>query len=239
MEGVAELSITELRSRRPIGGYCAIMRRRSRSGARIAVLLIALALGGAAVWASTMRRRVEEARYDVDVHDGDFEVRTYAPRVIAETDVRGPERDALNEGFRRLAAYIFGKNSARGEVAMTTPVAARRTERVAMTAPVEQIPAGEGTWIIAFTMPSDRTLATLPAPTDERVVLRPLPPVRYAAVRFGGGWSEARDRRETERLRAWMTSRGLEARGAPEIARYDPPWTPPFLRRNEILVPIV
>ncbi len=214
------------------------MRRRARTGARIAIVVLALALSGGVVWASTARRRVEEARYDIDEKDGDFEVRTYAPRAIAETKVRGPERGALNEGFRRLARYIFGANRGHHEIAMTTPVVARTGERVAMTAPVAQIPAGEGEWTIAFTMPAERPIASLPEPLDERVSIRLVPTRCYASVRFSGTWDEARTARETARLYAWMRERGLEPAGAPEIARYDPPWTPPFLRRNEVLVPL-
>lgn len=189
-----------------------------------------------AVWSNTMASRVEEPKHTVALRDGDFELRVYAPRVVAETRVSGAWDKAGNEGFRRLAGYIFGGNRARTKVAMTAPVAQRpESERIAMTAPVGQARTGDD-WAVTFTMPSTFTLETLPEPNDSRVTLREIGEQRVASVRFSGRWTEARMQSETARLLEWVRARGWRAVSAPELSRYDPPWTLPFLRRNEIWV---
>ena len=124
-----------------------------------------------------------------------FEVRQYGARVVAETTVPGEWNDAGNEGFRRLAGYIFGKNRRAAKIAMTAPVAQalQKTNegvKLPMTAPVAQHRDGDS-WTVAFTMPDGQTLGTLPAPEDSRVVLREVPPARVAVVRFSGRWTDA------------------------------------------------
>ncbi len=183
-----------------------------------------------------MSRRVEEPRHDVLQKDGSLELRSYAPRVLAETRVGGSRDQAANEGFRRLAGYIFGANRARTKVAMTAPVAQRETgQTMAMTAPVGQKQSNDE-WTVSFTMPAAFTLDTLPVPNDSRVALREQPAARVAAVRFSGRTTPARIAEETSRLQAWVREHGWSVRTAPEVNRYDPPWTLPFLRRNEIWI---
>ncbi|MFN0252299.1 MAG: SOUL family heme-binding protein [Kofleriaceae bacterium] len=180
---------------------------------------------------------VQEPRYVLELHDGPFEVRRYAPRIVAETRITDTSFDAAgNEGFRRLAGYIFGKNRARQRVgvAMTAPLRERRDSRkLAMTAPVGER-SDSGAWVITFTMPVGETLATLPLPDDDRVVLREATTTRVAVYRFSGRWSDARFTTKTEALRAWIGTRGMAVVGESEVARYNPPWAPWFLRRNEI-----
>ncbi len=235
------------------------MTKTTMKGLRVGLLVAALAAaGGAIAWVSTARRRVEHARYEIEQKDDDLEVRRYAPRIVAETTVRGPSREALTAGFRRLAGYIFGANHANTKVAMTTPVGTRQSQRIAMTAPVEARPGahiamttpveqsttgeqtatGEKAWTISFTMPSDWTLDTLPEPDDDRVKLRAVGARRYVAIRFSGNADRQQTDAETERLQRWMRERNMPAAGEPEIARYNPPWTPAFLRRNEVLIPL-
>lgn len=188
------------------------------------------------------RGDIESPRYEVvSTHDG-FEVRRYASRLVAEVEVTGNGREASNAGFRLLADYIFGNNTARSSIAMTAPVDRRATsEAIAMTAPVDRR-AVEGEddderWVITFTMPSRYTLDTLPVPNDARVHIRELPPTHHAAVRFSGAPSEARVRERMAELARAVEAAGLEAAGVPPTyARYDPPWTLPMLRRNEILL---
>ncbi len=212
-------------------GMTAITRRASRWPWIAGGLAIA---AGAAIWASTVGRRVEQPSYDLEGRDADFEIRRYPGRIVAETRVAGAWRRAGNEGFRRLISYIKGANR-RGEgVAMTAPVAQRSAgERIAMTAPVGQHREA-GAWTVSFTMPSARTIATLPAPTDARISLRELPARRVAVVRFRGRWSEAEFERRAAALARWAGDHGLVVASTPEVNRYDPPWTPPFLRRNEV-----
>ncbi|NOU30407.1 MAG: heme-binding protein [Polyangiaceae bacterium] len=180
---------------------------------------------------------VKEPTYSVIQRDGAFELREYGPRVVAETRVDLDWDDAGSEGFRRLAGYIFGKNKGRAKIAMTAPVGQRTAPaggaKIAMTAPVAQRRAGSA-WTVAFTMPEGETLGTLPEPEDSRVVLRALPKVRVAVVRFRGRWTAENMNERTEALRAWAAVRGVAVSGDAEVNRYDPPWIPWFLRRNEI-----
>jgi hypothetical protein len=180
---------------------------------------------------------VKEPKYTVKASDGDFELRRYASRVVATTEVPGDWGEAGSEGFRRLGGYIFGKNRGRAKIAMTAPVGQQRGEvepaKIAMTAPVGQQRHGD-LWTVTFTMPEGETLSTLPAPEDARVLLRELPPALVAVVRFSGGWSDERMSERGEALRGWVAARGLRAIGEPEVNRYDPPFMPWFLRRNEV-----
>jgi hypothetical protein len=195
--------------------------------------VLLLAWGGAL---SRTASGVEEPRYSVRAAEGEFEIREYAPVIIAETVVDGDWRAAGNAGFRRLADYIFGGNDGGRKIAMTAPVSqVRGGQKLAMTAPVAQERRGES-WVVAFTMPSDYTLDRLPVPDDPAVRLRPVGARRVAAVRFSGTWDESRfDSKEAE-LRRWLELKGETAVGEPVTARYNPPWTPWFLRRNEILI---
>ena len=182
----------------------------------------------------SLMTRVAEPTYALETRDDDFEVRAYAPRVVAETVVAGAWGAVGNEGFRRLAGYIFGGNTTRAKIAMTAPVAQRETGRaIAMTAPVGQRQDG-GAWVVSFTMPAGETLATLPRPLDARVTLRELPAARVAVVRFSGLCGEAMRAERARSLRAWAEARGLAVTGEPEVNRYNPPWTLWFLRRNEV-----
>lgn len=158
--------------------------------------------------------------------------------MVAETRVSGDWDEAGSAGFRRLASYIFGENRARSELAMTAPVSQSRDERrIPMTAPVG-LAAGDDGWVVTFTMPRGESLETLPVPNDPRVVLREVPASRVAVVRFRGTWSEQRFEERAAALRDWSLAHGLELTGAPETNRYDPPWTPWLLRRNEIWWPL-
>lgn len=181
---------------------------------------------------------IEEAKYEVVKKDGQFEVRDYAPHILAETIVEGDLEDAGNKAFNRLFRYISGKNRTQAKVAMTAPVSqAPAGEKIAMTAPVAQRPVA-GKWAISFMMPGSHTLETLPEPVDPAVVLRQVPSRRVAAVRYSGFWSERRYQRNKAELDAWIKVQGLVIAGDPVWARYNPPFTPWFLRRNEILIPV-
>jgi len=181
----------------------------------------------------------EEPAFVVALHEGEFEVRDYPALVVAEVSVTGRRDEAANAGFRVLAGYIFGGNTRRQSIAMTAPVVQERSrgEAIAMTAPVTQS-GGAGEWIVRFTMPSTCTLETLPTPNDARVHLVPIPAARYAVVRFSGLAQPADVERRTATLRAFMERQRLRAIGAPSLARYNPPWTLWFMRRNEVWIPI-
>ena len=206
-----------------------------RRAATLALLLLATA-AEVAMATEEPKHRVLEKR------DG-FEVRLYEPMVLAETRVEGEFGSGGNEGFRRIAGYIFGGNDGGRKIAMTAPVAQERRPgsrdgmKIAMTAPVAQEKTPEG-WTVAFVMPSERTLKSLPKPDDPRVTLREVPARRVAAVTFSGTWGAERFDSIARELLGKLDAAGFAPAGPPVYARYDPPWTPWFLRKNEILVPL-
>ena len=177
---------------------------------------------------------IEEPAFTVERQYADFEVRAYVPVLVAEVTVAGPAEDAANQGFRILAGYIFGKNKGSREIAMTAPVTQTpEPTKIAMTTPVTQA-AAEGGYTVQFTMPATFTLATLPEPLDARIRLKELPGKRYAVIRYSGFWSDSNYHTHLEKLEQAAQEAGVATRGAPVYARYDAPWVPWFLRRNEI-----
>lgn len=180
----------------------------------------------------------EEAAYRVARKDNQFEIRDYAPHILAETVVEGTLEEAGNKAFNRLFRYISGDNRARSKVAMTAPVSQEPMgEKIKMTAPVEQQRV-QGKWAVSFMMPASYTLETLPAPDDPKITLRQVPARRIAAVRYSGFWSEKNYLQNKLELESWIHKQGLTIAGDPVWARYNPPFTPWFLRRNEILIPV-
>jgi len=181
---------------------------------------------------------IEEPKYSVPKEDGDFEIRLYEPIIVAETVVDTSDfEEASNEGFRRLAGYIFGGNKVRQTITVTSPVTTEQSLKIAMTAPVETEQRGQSVRV-AFMMPSEHTLETLPDPNDSKVTLRQIPTRKFAAIRFSGRWTEENFLKHTNELTTWIQKEGLKISGAPIVARYNPPFWPAFLRRNEILIPV-
>ena len=183
---------------------------------------------------------IEEPAYTVTEQAAPFELRTYQPKIVAEVVVSGSMDEASSKGFRLLANYIFGNNAASSggseKIQMTAPVGMEpRSEKIRMTAPVS-MQESDGRWRVSFVMPSHYTMETLPRPNNAAVTLRQIPETRYAVIRFSGLAGAKRVAQKTQDLQAWLEEKGLTARGAPELARYNPPWTLPFLRRNEILL---
>lgn len=186
----------------------------------------------------------EEPKFEVVTTDGDIEVRQYAPMVVAETFVDGSQDDASSRGFRVIAGYIFGDNKRAGQsaekIAMTAPVTIEKqdaSQKIAMTAPVTLEQQGNR-WRVHFVMPSQYKLADLPKPNNAAVTLREIPGRKVAALRFSGFAGEDKVATKTAALREWIATRGMTAAGAAQLARYDPPWTLPFMRRNEILTEV-
>lgn len=187
---------------------------------------------------------IEQPSYAVSIKSGAIEVRNYAPQLAAQVEVTGEREAAINAGFRLLADYIFGNNRGNSQVAMTAPVIQApkdeakgiRGRSIAMTAPVVQLPAGENGWSVRFIMPAKYTLESIPKPNDPRVRLVSVASQRIAAIRFSGLANEKTLQRKTEELRAYLAAQRLAAAGPASYAFYDPPWTLPFLRRNEVLI---
>ncbi|MCU0972645.1 MAG: heme-binding protein [Burkholderiales bacterium] len=184
---------------------------------------------------------IEEPSFRVLEQDGAFALREYAPYVVAETRVESDFESAGNAAFQRLFRYISGQNVAQEKIAMTAPVTQARSEargeKIAMTAPVTQVAAGNG-YRVAFTLPSSYTLETAPTALDKTIEIRAVPAQLVASWRYSGRWTESNYRESEIRLREQMAKRDLEASGEPTLARYNPPFMPSFLRRNEVLIPV-
>ena len=199
----------------------------------VASLIAGLLTSGCSVFGI---RTTPEPAYSVERTLGAVEIRDYGARLAADTVVPGDLYGARNEGFRRLAGYIFGGNSGKKSIEMTAPVAQSPGREIAMTAPVGQAQAEPGGWRIRFFMPAGETLQTLPAPSDSRVQLVAVPGERVAVLRYSGIASDAAVRDAQARLTRTLAESKIATEGAPFSWFYDPPWTLPPLRRNEAVV---
>lgn len=202
---------------------------------RVLAVMSSLALAACSVVGI---RDVEEPRHTVIGQAGAAEIRLYAPRIAAETLVDGDQIAARSIGFNRIAGYIFGGNTARAKIAMTAPVAQETPEKIAMTAPVAQDAAAAGQWRIRFFMPASYTLDTLPTPDNPEVRLVPIPAETVAVLRFTGARDAQAIAAAEKTLRAALAGSKWQPAGAAIAWFYDPPWTLPFLRRNEVALPV-
>ena len=178
--------------------------------------------------------KIETPTYQVIQSAGKIEVREYAPMIVAEVEVSGERDQAINAGFRILADYIFGNNAPGQSIAMTAPVIQQKGEKIAMTAPVSQTQSGN-LWKVRFTMPSSYTMETLPKPNNPDIKIVSVPGHRTVAIQFSGFWWDRNLRKNLKKLDAFVQDRGLKTAGDPIYAFYNPPWTLPFFRRNEVL----
>ncbi len=194
---------------------------------------------------------IEEPAFKVISKSGYFEIRQYAPMLVAETMVEGDMDEASNRGFRRIADYIFGNNQAvqggtSAKIAMTAPVTLEpQSEKIAMTAPVtvsaagpESVMTASNKWRVHFVMPSQYTLANIPQPKNSEIKLREIPGKVFAVNSYTGFNTEGRVQSKTDELSAWVSSQKLKPLSSPQLSRYDPPWTLPMFRRNEIMIEI-
>ncbi|GMW03557.1 MAG: hypothetical protein AMXMBFR84_46910 [Candidatus Hydrogenedentota bacterium] len=192
---------------------------------------------------------IETPKYSVLEKKDGYEIREYKPYIVAEVVVTGEFKEALNGGFRQVADYIFGNNTVADkegeskEIAMTAPVLEQKPEsqEIAMTAPVlEQQPAGDASeaHIVSFVMPSEYTMATLPKPNNPDVKLTEVSAKKYAVLEFSGFVPAKKADEKKEEIRGLAARDGLKTTGEPLLAQYNPPWTPPFMRKNEVWLEI-
>ena len=187
----------------------------------------------------------EEPQFSIIEKSEPFELRSYAPQLIAEVKVEGDLDTASSQGFRLIAAFIFGQNQVSEKISMTAPVAIETAQstKIAMTVPVgieasKDSAKGVSQWVFSFVMPSEYTMATLPKPLNPLVSIRELPAQRRAAITFSGFYNEAKVLEKTNALEDWIKSKQWQSIGNPQFARYNPPWSIPFMRRNEILITV-
>lgn len=180
----------------------------------------------------------EEIKYKKLKQEGDFELRLYDPYLIAETIVDAEFDEAGSDAFRTLFNYISGDNKSQQDIAMTAPVAQEVSgEEIAMTSPVEQQKSADK-WSVSFMIPAQYTIETVPQPTDPSVKIRAIPARYIASITYSGFWSESAYQEHFNKLQQWIDNAGYKVVGEAVWARYDPPFKPWFLRRNEVLIPI-
>lgn len=189
---------------------------------------------------------IEETSYTVLSQVEDFELRRYDEQLVAQTWVSGDQDTASRQGFKILADYIFGNNTApsgeSSKISMTAPVTmqsdnlnGQASRKIAMTAPVS-MQQNNGKWRVQFTMPSQYTMQTLPKPNNPDVKIVQVPAQTYGVIKFSGLAGSKKVAKKTETLKSWMQTQKLVITGTPELARYNPPWTLPFMRRNEVMM---
>lgn len=189
----------------------------------------------------------EEPEYTVLSQVDDFELRRYDEQLVAQTWVSGNQDSASRAGFKVLADYIFGNNTAptggSSKISMTAPVTMQpnskksdgESQKIAMTAPVN-MQQDDGKWRVQFTMPSQYTMQTLPKPNNPNITITEVPAQTYGVIKFSGLAGSKKVATKMEELQSWMQTQNLNVTGEPELARYNPPWTLPFLRRNEVMI---
>ncbi|MBY0515439.1 MAG: heme-binding protein [Bacteriovoracaceae bacterium] len=181
----------------------------------------------------------EQPKYQVIVKEENKEIRHYQSFIVAKTTVNGSFKEAQSKGFKILAGYIFGKNKSKQKISMTSPVVQNNqeaNEKISMTAPVTMASENDQ-WTMTFSMPSQYTLESLPIPEDSSIKLERVEGRYVAALTFSGFWSEKRNNEEGSKLKEWLEKHSSykQISGA-KFAGYNPPWTIPFLRRNEVLI---
>jgi SOUL heme-binding protein len=191
---------------------------------------------GTLLWSGTLMA-IDEPKYSViKEYANDIELRQYDSYIIAETEVRASNADeAGNLAFKRLGGYIFGGNQRKQSIAMTAPVSQAKSEKIAMTAPVNQSRIDDGQWRVSFVMPNNYTLETLPVPNDKSIYFKTVPARRVLAIRFSGRWTDDNFMAHETLLKAALKTHGLVGKGSTWTARYDPPFMPGFMRRNEVM----
>lgn len=211
------------------------MHKLRRHSAKVCLALIALA-----ALPVTQAVAIEEPEYTVIERYPDFELRQYAPYLVAETEVSGTFDEVGNKAFRILADYIFGGNAEGTKMKMTAPVGQQPVGAALPEQINERIsPASEtGLYRVSFVMPSRFTMTSLPAPNDARIEIREEPSRQMAAIRYSGRWTESNYRERERELLAAIRSAGLTPLGAPTYARYNSPFSLPIVRRNEVIVEV-
>lgn len=201
----------------------------------LAIVLVVL-MGLWVLWGWLSVRNIEQPAYKVLSTNDIYEVREYEPQIIAKTTVTGTMDSATNDGFRLIADYIFGNNTTQEAVAMTAPVTVQNSEPIAMTVPVTSTESSDGAYTIAFVMPSKYTLETLPKPVNSQVVIEEVPSKTYAVLTFSGYATEKNVAEKEKTLFDALKEEDVQNKGTATLSQYNPPWTPWFMRRNEIWV---
>jgi len=181
---------------------------------------------------------LEEAKYQILLKDGNYEIREYQSYLLAEVRLEGDMEDVGSQAFRPLFSYITGANTSQSKIAMTAPVSQESgRDKIKMTTPVSQ-ERDQDQWLISFMMPAHYTLENIPLPEDPKVTIRRVPSRQMAVIRYSGFWSESNYMQHKTQLEGWINAQKLLPAGEPILARFNSPMTPWFLRRNEVQIPV-
>ena len=197
----------------------------------IALILIVGVLAG------PVMSNVEKPDYKVIQSEQNIEIRQYEPMIIAEVEVDGKREETIRDGFRILADYIFGNNTVQQVISMTAPVQQKENQKIAMTAPVQQQSMGKS-WRMSFVMPSKYRLDSLPVPNNNRVRLKEILTKKFIVIEFSGTNSNENVTEHENQLMNYIEANQIKINGSPKYAFYNPPWSLPFLRRNEVMIEI-
>jgi len=209
--------------------------QRSHTMKKFIAVLTTLFLTGCSVFGI---RTADQPSYQLLNEVGHIQIRQYPALLVAETEIAADYKNASNQGFHRLAGYIFGNNQKQQSLAMTAPVIQeQQTETLAMTAPVIQ-QKSEDRWLMAFVLPKGYSVATAPIPNDKAVVIKELPAKKVAVIQYTGSLCESGIEKNADILTIWLNQQGHKALSPARSAAYDPPWTLPFLRHNEVQIDI-
>ena len=199
------------------------------------IIAFILIVGG--LLAGPVMSNVEKPDYKVIQTEQNIEIRQYEPMIIAEVEVDGKREDAIREGFRLIADYIFGNNTVQRDIAMTAPVQQQESQKIAMTAPVQQQSTGRS-WQISFVMPSKYSMETLPEPKNDRVRLKEIMTKKFVVIKFSGTNSNENVTEHENQLMNYIEANQIKIIDSPKYAFYNAPWTLPFMRRNEVMIEI-
>ena len=195
------------------------------------LLLSVLALGAAMI--GPIMSNVEVPAYKILKKDQNIEIRQYPPLIIAEVKTAGSRHASISDGFRILADFIFGNNEGEKQLSMNAPITQQEGIKIAMTAPVQQEKT-DAEWATSFIMPSKFSIDTIPNPINDRIKIIQIPSKRYAVITFAGRSTEENLTKHTTELEKYMNGSSYSKVGNAKYAFYNPPWTLPFLRRNEV-----
>ena len=198
------------------------------------IIALILIVGGLA---GPVMSNVEKPDYKVIQSEQNIEIRQYEPMIIAEVEVDGKREDAIRDGFRLIADYIFGNNTVEQNISMTAPVQQKENQKIAMTSPVQQQLAGKS-WQISFAMPSKYNMDSLPVPNNNRVRLKKILTKKFVVIEFSGTNSNENVTEHEDQLMSYIEANQIKIIGSPKYAFYNAPWTLPFLRRNEVMIEI-
>lgn len=201
------------------------------------IIIVLVIIGFASFLIGPVMSNVEQPKYTIEYKERNIQIRLYEPVIVAEVSVEGNREEAIGMGFRILADYIFGNNTSKQKIAMTSPVKEQKSEKIAMTSPVTQ-QMENNLWNIQFVMPSEYSVNSLPIPNNKNIKIKKIDSSNFVVIKFNGKNEKKNISKHEHKLMEFIKKKKLLSKGAPVYAFYNPPWTLPVLRRNEIMIEI-